>query len=269
MSDMIETEKPILQRSKLSRRALLRKLGVAAAGAALLTTQFPTQASAELPPPGPRPNKNIDDPEPAGANAPKIIREPKVPQTETKTELNARDCKEPDVIIEDKIYRVGNPISPEDAGNLYPYLATQLEITANNDIPNLPGIVDTQVLPNGMIAYLFESNLADRDNLVITNRHRPIFKRVIPMSKDNHAPMIHQYLNIYGMPDRILKGSQYHGPFAETYIYASRGIVFIANPTSTEVLEIQTFLPLESPNAYLDMWGADINNFKAPQKIAH
>lgn len=61
-----------------------------------------------------------------------------------------------------------------------------------------------------------------------------------------------------GQPEKTAPGSKFYGYHMNTYIYASKGIVFIGNPNINEVFEIQSFTPM-SVEEYINNYGQDIS----------
>lgn len=145
---------------------------------------------------------------------------------------------------------------------IYPLQKTIINITQDSDIQALPDIIKTEILPNGEKRYSLTSPVPlSRPNLILTQNGVAIFERIItneanPSSKDYAT--VSEYKNLFGNPEKTIKGSKYYGNFMNTYVYSSRGFAFIGNPNTDETYEVQTFVPM-SADQYMKQYGQDID----------
>lgn len=139
------------------------------------------------------------------------------------------------------------------------YLDTVIGETTTEQIANLPDIVNKQSLPNGNLIFEFSSTDPLRNNLIETESGKAVFKRVGSVtSGDYKTPAVKTYFDAYGAPEAEFTGSNRHGPYAKTFVFPSKGFALIVNPYTSEVYEIQSFMPV-SLDVYRNRWGQDIN----------
>jgi hypothetical protein len=116
-----------------------------------------------------------------------------------------------------------------------------------------------ETLSDGSIKYYLSSNTEGRPDVIIARGEAQdtIFQRsVIPQT--GTPILLSEYLDFFGEPERIIPGSRFYGPEAQTYLYAqSRGTAYIANPQTNRVLELHTFAPM-SIEQYIQKFGEDI-----------
>lgn len=124
---------------------------------------------------------------------------------------------------------------------------------------NNPNLEKKEQLPNGTLKYSLTSETTGRPNIVIvraTNQDIAFERTVI--SQNAKPIVLSDYLEFFGQPERIIKGSRFYGANAQTYIYAkTRGTAFIVNPQTNRVLELQTFAPMSIEN-YIQKFGDDL-----------
>jgi hypothetical protein len=131
----------------------------------------------------------------------------------------------------------------------------------------LSGFIKKELLPNGSIRYVFSSLSSARPNEIIVRNGVVIFERIIIPAKkgDLGYATISDFISKFGNPERAIRGSNFYGWAWTTYIYASRGFSFIANPNTDEVFEIQLYEPTKVDD-YIEKYGQDINPNLGPAK---
>ena len=142
-----------------------------------------------------------------------------------------------------------------------PSVTEQKEEAENPDpVEKGTGLQSKVTLSDGTTKYTFESPVAGRPNTTITSgeENNILFERsVIPQNQN--TPAISEYLNAYGQTNNVITGSRFYGSSAQTYIYAEKGVAFIASPQTGKVLELHTFVPTSRDN-YIQKYGEDIQN---------
>ena len=127
---------------------------------------------------------------------------------------------------------------------------------AEHDVEARSELQKKEDLPDNATKYYFTSPIPDRPNIIITKgRDGLLFQSSVtnPLSPIK----ISDYINIYGKPRWIFKGSNFYGSDAQTYIFPEDGLAFIANPKTGLVLERHNFVPTKIED-YLKEYGDDI-----------
>lgn len=142
-----------------------------------------------------------------------------------------------------------------------PYLEIKVNQTTQNAIDNLPYPRET-IIGEGLVENWFPAPF--RDTLVITapkqgggagdNEGMVVYKKFNTVTESRIHPSLEKYLNLYGTPDVVKKGSTEYGPHQTFYIYASKGFMLSANPFTYELDEIHVFLPTTIDD-YMSKWG--------------
>lgn len=148
---------------------------------------------------------------------------------------------------------------------LSPYLKTSINKTNDAQVNQLPGL-KSKSTSGTTTTYHFESLNLLRDNSIITNGTMVIYERAVTFDSNYIHPLISEYTNKYGPPEAEFEGSKQYGKFRKTYVYASKGFAFIANPYTEEIDEIQTFQPM-TIDEYKKLWGEDIGIIAQQEKI--
>ncbi len=110
-----------------------------------------------------------------------------------------------------------------------------------------------QSLPNGNQGYTIASPLDARPDQVEFKNRVAIFERAVVLGNLKIPELILKY----GQAEKIIKGSKFYGDHMENHLYPSKGLMFIGNPNTNEVFEIQTFTPTTIED-YLNSYGEDI-----------
>lgn len=150
---------------------------------------------------------------------------------------------------------------------IYSLQKTIINNTKDSEIQGLPDVIKTETLPNNTKEYLLNSPASlSRPNKIITQNGIVRYEQIIT-DETNPASVtyatISRYKNVFGNPEKAIKGSRYYGSFMNTYIYASRGFALIGNPYTDEVFEVQTFVPT-IVDKYIENYGQDIDLMPAP-----
>lgn len=115
----------------------------------------------------------------------------------------------------------------------------------------IEGLKNKEPQPDGTTKITFDSPNPDRPNVLIGEEatDKILFERSV-ISQDGKPITLSEYLNAYGEPERVISGTQSYGAETNLYIFAGRGIAFIANQTTDRVLELHTF-PVMTTESYL------------------
>lgn len=124
--------------------------------------------------------------------------------------------------------------------------------------------INKTALPDGNIEYDLKGFDPLRNDAAITQNNKVEFIRTNTRFSDN-PPLLSDYLKKYGNPEKTVNGSNYFGFNVSTYIYASSGFAYIANPSTNWVYEIQFFQPT-TVDDYMNKYGQDINPNVQPDK---
>ncbi len=140
-------------------------------------------------------------------------------------------------------------------------------------IPNVPigniepqlNLVSKEASSDGSIVYNIQSGNPMRPDQLITKDGIVLFERIyIPEEPSDPGYMtLTEVEEKYGPAELVEQGSVFWGGFFKTYIYASKGYAFIANPHTKEVFEMHTFIP-QSGDDYKKLYGADIKGTEQP-----
>lgn len=152
-------------------------------------------------------------------------------------------------------------------GKLYPLQKTIINITKESEIKNSPDILKVESLTNETRAYYLKSPVSlSRPNKIITEKGIVKYEQVITDESDptsDRYATVSRYKVMLGEPNRVIKGSKYYGNYLNTYIYASKGVSLIGNPSTDEVFEIQSYSPT-TVEKYIENYGSDIDLNPAP-----
>lgn len=149
------------------------------------------------------------------------------------------------------------PPSQEASQQEKAYSTIKIGETTNEQLKQLPELKGEHVKGN-QTEFSFKSARYN-DNIVITENGVVVFKKVITIDPQTwQHPPLSSYLNAYGTPEAEFTGSSAYGSRFKTYVYPSKGLAFIGNPTPDELYEIQVFEPT-TLEQYRSKWGQDIN----------
>ena len=141
-----------------------------------------------------------------------------------------------------------NVLQRSEPNTLFQNLRPQLSITYE------------EASADGSIVYTLESDNPARPDQITTKEGKVVFERIyIPDSPE--APGYMTLADVeqkHGDPEAVEQGSKFWGGFMKTYIYASSGYAFIANPHTREVFEMHVFAPT-SVGGYKVNFGRDIS----------
>lgn len=133
--------------------------------------------------------------------------------------------------------------------------------TTAQEIEQKISIRTKQSLENNKTSYTIESPLITRPDQIITQNNEVIFERVVLVKNQQEVTNISSITAKLGPPEKAFTGSKYYGHQIRTYIYASKGLAFIAATNDAtnemEIYEIQTFIPTSVEN-YMKEYGEDI-----------
>lgn len=136
-------------------------------------------------------------------------------------------------------------------------LQQQTEIHSDHEPENpdvllsIEGLQNKVQLSDGTTKYTFDSPNPSRPNMYIAREESDtiLFERSV-ISQEGKAITLTDYLAAFGEPEQIVNGTQFYGSGTDLYIYADRGLAFIANPQLDRILELHTF-PIMSADEYL------------------
>lgn len=137
------------------------------------------------------------------------------------------------------------------------YATIKIGETTSEEIKKLPDLKGEQVRGN-QTEFDFKSGRYN-DNTVVTENGVVVFKKIVTVDPQTwQHPPLSSYLGAYGNPEAEFTGSSTYGSRFKTYVYPSKGLAFIGNPTPNELYEIQVFEPM-TLEQYRNKWGQDIN----------
>lgn len=145
----------------------------------------------------------------------------------------------------------------------FPQQKTIIGKTTTSDIDRIYPDMNKQTLANGDLEYTVDSRIMARPNQIIFRNNLAQFERIVITGDPNSSGFLRlsEQVNKYGPAEQVIKGSKLYGYNIETYIYANKGFVIIANTYADEVYEIQTFSPT-SVEGYIKNYGGDINEYR-------
>lgn len=109
---------------------------------------------------------------------------------------------------------------------------------------SLPEFLKKEVLSNGNTVYSFSSENPSRPNIkILTPNNQQVFARTLN-STEYELPSVSLFKETYGEPEQTIRGSNFYGPSAEIFVYASLGMAFIGNSKSDLVFEKHYFNPM-------------------------
>lgn len=118
------------------------------------------------------------------------------------------------------------------------------------------GRLSKETLPDKTFKYSFKSAIDGRPNVIIAkNEYEIVFQSMV--TNPRFPVKITDYTDIDGPAKWVFKGSNFYGPDAQTHIYPERGLAFIAQPKTGEVLE-QHFFDSMKVEDYVKKYGEDI-----------
>lgn len=112
---------------------------------------------------------------------------------------------------------------------------------------------------SGAIVYSIPSVNPLRPDEVRTQNGKVNFER-INLPEETQAVgylQITNFQNTHGQAEKVIKGSEFYGPFISYYIYAKKGITIIGNSHTDEVYELQRYQPM-TVEEYLEKYGQDV-----------
>lgn len=151
-----------------------------------------------------------------------------------------------------------SPVITQSASPSYSSQKSIIGRTTIEDFEKTNKFESKQNLANNRVGYSINSNINARPNQVIFQDNKAAFERIIVIS--DNIKISDQTIR-HGVAERVIKGSKFYGHSMDTYIYANKGLAFIANTNTDEVYEIQIFPPT-SVDSYLNSYGEDINENK-------
>lgn len=157
------------------------------------------------------------------------------------TYINYNQPQQPKQAIDQKV----TPLSKVEIGK-----------TTKAEIEKLPNIQKKEALPNGGTKYSIKSyNVLRPDEIIVKDNTATFERSTTPEDpKALGFARIAQYIERYGEPQRVIKGSKFYGEFVSTYVYSQLGFTVIANQYTGEVFEVQTFAPM-SVSSYMQLYG--------------
>lgn len=155
--------------------------------------------------------------------------------------------------------RPGLPSISASSYEFSPFQKTVIGNTTEQAVVSTIKISTKEVLPDGSTKYQMPSvNPLQPDEIISKNGVVVYEKTSTFTNADGGFPSMASFAQVFGKPDEEIQGSAFYGPFAKTYIYATKGFALIANPNTDEVYEVQRFLP-QSAASYKSVYGKDIN----------
>lgn len=142
----------------------------------------------------------------------------------------------------------------------------QLGPTTKDAIQKMNGTVATTSAGNEITYSLPSVNPLIPDEIV-TDNTGVIFERTSTFTNDpGGLPSLSSYLKKYGTPQQVIEGNSTYYPTGSSYLYPTRGVVFIGNPLTDETYEIQRFFPMSLPD-YLKKYGSTVAVINEQEQI--
>lgn len=148
-----------------------------------------------------------------------------------------------------------NPVISQTPSSQFSFQKTVIGQTTINNIENSYKVKNKQTQANGDFVYSIDSQLNARPDQVVFHNDLAQFERTVVITQ---KLKLSDLIIKYGQAERIIRGSKFYGYHADTYIYAKKGIAFIANTNTNEVYEIQNFTPT-TVESYISNYGQDLS----------
>jgi hypothetical protein len=139
---------------------------------------------------------------------------------------------------------------------------------SKQSLSNLPGIKEKTATGSATTSYTYNSFLPLHSSEIVGENNAAVFERIVT-PQDPAEPgyvTVSEMKQQYGEPERVITGSKSYGWFINTYIYASKGFAFVANPNTEVVMEIQHFAPT-TVDEYKQKFGQDLAEGVAPRGL--
>lgn len=163
------------------------------------------------------------------------------------------------------IYPTPVPNTSQSVQKASPIQKSIIGETTQNEIENLPGLVEKKEREDGSIENYFNSTLDIRPHSIITKNNKAVFESIILPSDKSAAGYltISQFKNQHGEPTSIEEGSRFYGWHMQILIYEHLGVALIANPFTGEVFELHSFQPMNTQD-YIKYFGSDFDPDASP-----
>jgi hypothetical protein len=151
-----------------------------------------------------------------------------------------------------------NPIISQTPSKISPLQMSVIGKTTKSELDQSFSNKKEESFPNGDQGYLLTSSLDARPNEIQFHNQVASFERIILLGSSSlkTSDMILKY----GQAEAIKEGSKYYGAYISTYIYAKKGLAFIANPETDQIYELQMFASTTLDD-YMNNYGQDIKEF--------
>lgn len=139
--------------------------------------------------------------------------------------------------------------------------------TTEEEVSSIPGFKLERSLPDGTNQYIADPPTGAVKNVILVKNGLVIFEKTVTVTVGREHPNVDEFLTKYGAPELELKGSREYGVHETYYIYASKGVVFVANPFTRELDEVQTFIPTTTEDYMSKIGDQYINTASAEPEI--
>lgn len=123
----------------------------------------------------------------------------------------------------------------------------------------IEGFQNKELLPDGSTKYVFTSSKVGRSEITIMDdKNQTVFQSVVIPSS---SPLLLKgFLDQFGNPKWIFKGSIFYGSVAQVYIYPDLGFALISDSETGGILEQHIFTPMKIEE-YIKKYGEDIPSY--------
>ena len=161
-----------------------------------------------------------------------------------------------------------NPINTTGS-QIAQFQKTQINKTSTEEFIAKNPLAQKQISDDpATVKYSLSSNLIARPNEVLFRSNKAEFEKIVLLTDNVNFvyPQASQLMQSFGQPEKIIQGSKFYGSNVSTYIYPNMGLAFIAEASSGNIFEIQTFTPI-SLDQYLRLYGQDIQEIKPDMHV--
>jgi hypothetical protein len=158
-------------------------------------------------------------------------------------------------VINSDNFRGPQSISPTSSIQKPSQIDHRSESEIVEPLDKFEGFQRTETLSDGALKYIYSSPRDGRQNIIITQKDKPIFQSIVTHSR--FPIRLSTITKRYGPAKWIFKGSIFYGADAQTHIYPEIGIALITRPHTNEFLEQHIFTPIKVEE-YVSKYGDDI-----------
>jgi hypothetical protein len=128
---------------------------------------------------------------------------------------------------------------------LSPLQKTEIGRTKEKTLKANNRILRENRLPDGSVKYTLPAVLPLETDEIIVQNGTVISERTLTQtSQHGDLPSLTSLQEQFGEPEAIVASNSRYGEFIDSHIYASRGVMVVANRFTKEIYEIHRFVPV-------------------------